>query len=45
LAVLACRLAHALVSQVGGDAQTWLDGATLAVLDEVDKSRDGAADE
>lgn len=45
LAVITARLAHALVTQVGGDAQTWLDGAALAVLDEVDKSLDGVADE
>ena len=44
LAVITMRLAHALVTQVGGDAQTWLDGATLAVLDEVDRSLDGVAD-
>jgi len=45
LAVITSRLAHALVTQVGGDAQTWLDGATLAVLDEVDTSLDGVADQ
>jgi hypothetical protein len=36
LTVMCCRLAHALVTQAGGDAATWAHGAAMAVMDEVD---------
>jgi hypothetical protein len=45
LALITCRLAHALVSQVGGDASTWLHGAAAAVMDEVDRSLEGEAEQ
>jgi hypothetical protein len=44
LGVIAARLAHGCVTAAGGDASTWLHGAAMAVLDEVDRSLDGVAD-